>query len=115
MSKLKNYINYIANDLMKVIKIDEDRVSFPWVMEDINNFYNDSFTKFPFWQHTVMEMSPYYHEDVINYPNDMEFFENYVVGRYGVKRGTEVNLVWKVVKDKLYDLAPELRLDPNDM
>jgi hypothetical protein len=113
MDKKEKYIKFIVNSLMKAINIEGDRISFPWMMEDMHNYYNDAHKEFPFYKHTVMEMKPY---TLISdkYPNDNQFFDNYVIGMYGTK-DDEVNEIWGLVKVNLWGLAPELRLDPNDM
>jgi hypothetical protein len=108
MSKLKNYIRYIADDILKKdIKIVDDRIIFPWMMEDIITHYNDPGKELVFFKHTITEIMPWEDKEKW-YPNDMTIFKEYVKNKYGV-RDIEVKLVWRVLSDLLYDLAPQYR------
>jgi hypothetical protein len=108
MSKVKNYINYIANDILKKdIKIDGSEIIFPWMMEDLMAHYNDPGRVLVFFKHTVTEMKPW-EDDEKWYPNDMTIFREYVKAKYGVK-DTEVGRVWRQISDLLYDLAPDYK------
>jgi len=108
MSKVKNYINYIVSDIIdNDIKIVEDRIIFPWLMEDIISDYNDAGMELVFYKHTITEMKPY--EDKNKwFPNDMTIFREYVKAKYGVK-DTEVGRIWRQISSLLYDLAPEYK------
>jgi hypothetical protein len=108
MSKVRNYINYIADDILKNdIKIDGDRIIFPWVMEDIIAHHNGPGRELVFYKHTATELIPWVDKNGW-YPNDMTIFKEYVKSKYGAK-DSEVNRVWRRVSDLLYDLAPTIK------
>lgn len=102
MDKRWNYINYIVDDVLKKVDIDEEenRISFPWMMQSLAYHYRDSGTYYPFTYDEIMNISPF--RNKIFKDNDM--FDHYIQTQYGAT-DAEVYAVWVVIKKRLLSIV----------
>lgn len=102
MDKRWNYINYIVDDVLKKVDIDEEenRISFPWMMQSLAYHYRDSGTYYPFTYDEIMNISPFRNKTF----KDNDMFDHYIQTQYGAT-DAEVYAVWVVIKKRLLSIV----------
>jgi hypothetical protein len=100
VDRKQKYTEYVVNDLMSQITIDEEGITFPWVMSSLEYDYSDPETTFPFTYDEIMNITPFRS----GHFNDMTMFEYYVTSKYGTKTN-EVLGFWLKIKKKLIEMV----------
>ena len=101
--KKVKYKEYVAGELLKKVKIEDDLISFPWIMGSLSYHYSSPHTNFPFNREEVRNFNPY---STIDF-DDQDIFHSYVRDMYGVKEN-EISSIWLRLKKRLILIAPEI-------
>jgi|TARA_B110000211_G_C13821330_1_gene439422 hypothetical protein len=96
----QKYIDYVTDDILSQITIEEDIISFPWMMASLAYEYSDGGTEFPFTYDEITNITPFRSIDF----NDNTMFEYYVGSKYGAKT-SEILGIWLRVKKKLINMV----------